>query len=52
MRKLARKVAHANMKKAGIHKPNSRPWVMNPESRMMERADSFFSQHWRKYAGI
>jgi len=48
MRKLLRSIARHNMKKAGIQRMNKRPMVKG-KSGMMERADSFFSQHWREY---
>ena len=50
MRKLLRKIARYNMKLAGIQHPNKRPLGINPETRMIERMPSFFSQNWRSYA--
>lgn len=50
MRKLLRSIARYNMSREGVQKPNRRHMAINPQSGMMERMPSFFSQNWRKYA--
>lgn len=51
LRKLARSVAHYRMRIEGIQKPNKRHMAINPRSGMLERMPSYFSEHWREYAG-
>lgn len=41
MRKLARLIAHKNMEKEGIQKPNHKRGYLNGKS--------FFAAHWREY---
>ena len=44
MRKLARQIAHENMKREGIQHPNRRYRELNGRS--------FFARHWRKYVYV
>ena len=50
MRKLLRKVARCNMKRAGIQRINKRPLVYDHALRRMVKQPSFFAQNWREYA--
>lgn len=50
-RKILRNRARLNMTKEGITRQNKRHWVRNPRTGLMERMPSYFSEHWREYAG-
>ena len=49
MRKLARSIARANMRKAGIQKPNKWHMGVNPIAKLPVRQPSYFASYWREY---
>lgn len=49
MRKLKRAIARAKMKAEGIQHINRRPWIIDPETKAVKRAKSYFAQHWKEY---
>lgn len=49
MRKYLRKIARAKMRLEGIQRMNKRPWFINTNTGMLERGNSYFSEHWREY---
>lgn len=49
MRKYLRAKARAAMTRAGIQHMNRRETFVNPVTHVPEKADSYFSRHWRDY---
>lgn len=47
-RKIARRVAHARMKKAGVVHPNKRRYVL--KHKQTWRVPSYFAQNWRAWS--
>lgn len=50
MRKHARAIARANMKRAGIQKMNKKRYYIHEKTGQPVQVPSFFAENWRKWA--